>query len=162
LAEPHRDQQPKPTSEQARLTAKRTARQDLYHEMCRLHAEGMTISAIARALGVGRQKVEHWLKSGGPATHAKPDLPKLLDDWSETLERRWLEGCRNGTRLWRELRDQGVPISVTTVKRWATARRIRGAGTPEVLAATTAGRWKAPSSRRCARLLTTAPENLRR
>jgi transposase len=109
---------------------------------------------------VSRQKVERWLKSGGLATHDKPGQPKLLYDWSEILERRCLEGCRNGTRLWRELRDQSVPISVTTAKRWATARRLRGAGTPEVIAATTAGRWKAPSSRRCARLLTTAPEIL--
>ena len=46
------------------------------------------------------------------------------------------------------------------MKRWATARRLRGAGTPEVITATTAGRWKAPSSRRCAWLLTTAPEKL--
>jgi transposase len=160
LAEHHGSQETKPTSEQARLTAKRTARQDLYNEMCRLHAEGMTISAIARALGVSRQKVERWLKSGGPATHDKPAQPKLLDDWSGILERRWLEGCRNGTWLWRELCDQGVPISVTTVKRWATARRARGVGTPEVIAATTAGRWKALSSRRCVRLLTTAPEKL--
>jgi transposase-like protein len=99
LAEHHGSQETKPTSEQARLTAKRTARQDLYNEMCRLHAEGMTISAIARALGVSRQKVERWLKSGGPATHDKPAQPKLLDDWSGILERRWLEGCRNGTRL---------------------------------------------------------------
>jgi len=160
LAEHHDDRQTKPTSEQARLTAKRTARQDLYTEMCRLHAEGMTISGIARALAVSRQKVERWLKSGGPATHDKPAQPKLLDEWSGILERRWLEGCRNGTRLWRELRDQGVPISATTVKRWATARRLRGAGTPEVITATTAGRWKAPSSRRCAWLLTSAPEKL--
>ena len=128
--------------------------------MFRMHTEGMTISAIARALGSGWQKVERWLKSGGPATDDKPAEPKLLDDWTEILEQRWLEGCRNGTRLWRELRDQGVPVSVTTVKRWAAARRARGAGTPEVIAATTAGRWKAPSSRRCARLLTTAPEML--
>jgi transposase len=160
LAEHYSDQQTKPISEQTRLTAKRTARQDLYKEMCRLHAGGMTIGAIARALGVSRQKVERWLKSGGPATHDKPAQPKLLDTWSGILEQRWLEGCRNGTRLWRDLRDQGVPISVTTVKRWATARRLRGAGTPEVIAATTAGQWKAPSSRRCARLLTTAPEKL--
>jgi hypothetical protein len=46
------------------------------------------------------------------------------------------------------------------VKRWATARRLRGASTPEVVAATTAVRWQAPSSRRCARWLTTATEKL--
>ena len=160
LAEHHGSQDTKPTSEQTHLTAKRNARQDLYREMCRLHTEGMTISAIARALAVSRQKAERWLKSGGPATHDKPAQPKLLDSWSGILEQRWNEGCRNGTRLWRELRDQGAPVSVTTVKRWATARRLRGAGTPEVVAATTAGRWQAPSSRRCARLLTTAPEKL--
>jgi hypothetical protein len=51
-------------------------------------------------------------------------------------------------------------LAVTTVKRWATARRARGAGTPEVIAATTSGWWKAPSSRRCAKFLTTVPEKL--
>jgi transposase len=93
------------------------ARQDLYREMCRLHAEGMTISAIARALGVSRQKAERCLESGGPATHAKPAQPRLLDRWFGVLEQRWHEGCQNGTRLWRELRDQGAAVSVTTVKR---------------------------------------------
>jgi transposase len=69
---------------------------------------GARISAIARALAVSRQKVERWLKSGGPATHDKPAQPRLLDSWFEVLEQRWHEGCRNGTRLRRELRDQAL------------------------------------------------------
>lgn len=71
------------------------------------------------------------------------------------LEERWAEGCRNASRLWRALRQDGLKASERTVRRWA---QIRRQGLPATLAESAA--WPAPSKRRCARLLTAKDEDL--
>jgi len=44
------------------------------------------------------------------------------------LERRWAEGCRNGARLWRDLRDAGFKGGIRVVTEWANRQRLEEPG----------------------------------
>jgi transposase len=125
----------------------------------RLHREGLPGDAIGNALGVSALTVYRWLKAGGLPAHDKPTQPRNIDPHVDFLARRWTEGCRNGARLWRELRTQGYRGGLRSVARWAQRQR-RQEPTSAANEARCAAAWSAPSSRRCARLLNTAPEQL--
>ena len=141
-----------PTREQ-RLRAERHERRHLrYEEMIRLHRMGLSRNAIARAIGASLPTLHRWLKAGGPPTHDKPEQPRNVTPYEAYLARRWSEGCRNGARLWRELRQQGYRGSVRSVVRWTTRRR-QGERTEAADEIRMTAAWPAPSSRRCARML---------
>jgi transposase len=75
----------------------------------------------------------------------------MIDDHLTYIEKRWAEGCRNATLLWRELTALGFQGRYTIVKTWAAQRRnadIKAAGTPAKSSA-----WVLPSVSRTARLL---------
>ena len=147
-------------TKKTRLRAeRRTRRLACYEELRRLHDSGVSVQEIAPALGMSATAAYRWLKAGGPPTHDKPVQPRPLDPYVPHLEARWREGCRNGWRLWREMRALGFAGSVNAVARWAARRRRED---PPLRAAEVrrAAAWPEPSSRRCARLLTTAPDKL--
>src|SRR3954447_2355636 len=125
-------------------------RQARYEEIARRHAAGMPIHRIARELGVGRKTVRRWLRAGQAPTHRKPPRPKLIDRHQDYLERRWQEGCHNGTRLWRELHDQGVTGKAGIVRLWASQRR-QDPAQGSAAARRPAGR--VPTSRQATRLV---------
>ena len=85
-------------------------RQARYEEVARLHAQGLSVAAIAQALGMGLNSVWRWLRAGHAPLWRKPPRPKLLDRYQAYLERRWLEGCRRGTTLWRDLQARAFPV----------------------------------------------------
>ena len=136
--------------------ARRLAR---YEELRRLHESGLSVQEIAPALGMSAVAAYRWLKAGGPPTHDKPAQPRPLDPYLPHLEARWRGGCRNGWRLWRELQPLGFAGSVNAVARWA-ARRRREDPPARAAEVRRAAAWPEPSSRRCARLLTAAPDKL--
>jgi transposase len=155
------DQAPAPYStKETRLRAERQARRHArYEELHRLHLSGLSAEAIAPALGMSATAARRWLKAGGPPAHSKPVQPRPLDPYIGMLDRRWREGCRNASRLWRALREQGFAGSRQPVARWV-ARRRREDPPPEAGEVQRTAAWPAPSSRRCARLLTTAADKL--
>jgi transposase len=126
---------------------------ELHGEVVRLHRAGVSIKAIVRRLGVGRNTVRRWLRGAAP----EPYRPRrsTLGLHLGALERRWAEGCHNGAQLWRELRDgAGFRGGLRVVTEWAARRRL----------ASRPGRMEsgfgAPASRRVARMLTADPETL--
>jgi transposase len=72
----------------------------------------------------------------------------MVDVYGDYLRRRWDEGCHNGIRLWREIRELGFAGGASTVRDWL--RRLRDA-TPHP--AGSAPAWKTPSGRRAAWLV---------
>ncbi|HKO13908.1 MAG TPA: ISL3 family transposase [Acidobacteriaceae bacterium] len=155
------DQAPAPYStKETRLRAERQARRRArYEELYRLSLSGLSAEAIAPVLGMSATAARRWLKAGGPPAHSKPIQLRPLDPYIGMLDRRWREGCRNASRLWRELREQGFTGSRQPVARWV-ARRRREDPPPEAGEVQRTAAWPAPSSRRCARLLTTATDKL--
>lgn len=99
---------------------------------------------IAKAVGVNRQTVQGWLRSGGLPTWQQQHHGSSVDRYADHLNRRWDEGCRNAAQLWREIQDEGFRGRLRTVQRWFRHRRDADPATAD------AGRTPAPWPTRCA------------
>jgi transposase len=137
-----------PTTRQQHSLDKQAAWQVRFDEVVALHAKGWSKSRIARTLGLDRGTVQGWLKAGQLPTWQQPSGDSTVDVHGDYLRRRWDEGCHNGVRLWRELRERGFTGGASTVRDWL--RRLRAANPPS---AGSAPAWKTPSGRRAAWLV---------
>ena len=95
--------------------------------------QGMTKAAIARQVGVSRDTIYRWIRTGqldrdldeeavryGP----RPPVPSKLDPYKAIIEARLAEYPKlTATRLFKEVRDAGYPGSYSQVKRYV--RRVR-------------------------------------
>ena len=132
-------------------TAGQTKREADFIEATRLSKAGASISRISRLLGVDRKTVRHWLKAGTVPSWRQPPRGRMIDGHLTYIEKRWADGCRNATLLWRELTALGFQGRYTVVKTWVAQRRsadIKAGGTPAERSA-----WTLPSVSRTARLL---------
>jgi len=159
---PHRPR--RAPQRQAEVRQQRHARRVAQYEMIRrLSAAGADANDIARRLGVHRRTVYRYR-----ALTAPPEPPRqqraprrrVLTPHEPYLLERWQAGCRNGMRLYRELRAQGYPHGASTVMRFvAQLRREEVAGH----SAGTRTRTEAvpvPTARHVAALLLRRPEML--
>jgi transposase len=127
-------------------------RKSLFDEASRLHAAGTSIVRISRWLGVEHKTLRGWLRAGAWPTWRPPRRARMIDAHLAFLERRWAEGCRNASLLWRELVHVGFRGRSTPVKDWAARRRDAVAGAYAMQPGRQTG-WQPPSSRRTTRLL---------
>jgi transposase len=99
---------------------------ELYQQIRDLNAKGADIRQIARQLQISRGTVYRYLRMQQPPTRAQCPVPHPLplDAYKPYLLRRWNEGCRSATRLWRELAAQGYTQSRCTVARFIGLLRI--------------------------------------
>ena len=145
-------------AEQRSLDAQRR-RDARFEEAVRLREQGMTIRGIARALGVGRKTVRRWLRAGHAPTWRHADRGRsILDPFRDYLEMRWAAGCRNGTGLWREIRERGFTGQSGIVRQWATRRAVRTR--PRIRRPGQAAQAQPPTPRKAARLLMSEPDKL--
>lgn len=88
-----------------------------YERMRVLRNAGFTVRDIAEIVGATRPTVYRYLALGGPPERQRPQRSKhrVLAPYEPYLIRRWAEGCRNRSRLFREIRLQGYQHSVRTV-----------------------------------------------
>jgi transposase len=147
------DDRPPPMTGAERRHWERWRRQrEVYGEVIRLHREGEPIKSIVRKLGIGRNTARRRVRG------ADPDLfrprQNMLQPHLGVLERRWAEGCHNGARLWRELRDAGFRGGLRIVTEWATRQRLAQRQ------GRAASAFDAPPLRRVARMLTADPARL--
>ena len=122
----------------------------------RLREQGMTIRGIARALGIGRKTVRRWLRAGHAPTWRHADR-SILDPFRDYLEMRWAAGYRNGTGLWREIRERGFSGQSGIVRQWATRQRRQD---PPAGLMRPAKPPKPPTPRKAVRLLMSEPDKL--
>lgn len=107
-ADSSQEAEPPVTKAEQRSLDARQRREARFAEAVRLREQGMTMRGVARALGVGRKTVRRWLHAGHAPTWQHADRGRSsLDPFSEYLEARWMAGSRNGTGLWREIRERG-------------------------------------------------------
>jgi transposase len=126
------------TAAQRRSVESRRRREARFDQALQWRREGLSIRAVAQALGVERKTVRRWLQAGhAPAWRHADRGRSILDPFRPYLEARWTEGCRNATALWRDLREQGFAGQVRVVRQWATQQRradpaakARGASKP--------------------------------
>jgi transposase len=132
-----------------------------YEQMRTLRDAGFTVLDIAQMVGATRRTVYRYLALGGPPERQRPQRSKhrVLAPYEPYLVQRWAEGCRNRSRLFREIRLQGYQHSARTVSLFL--KRLND----EQPSASTAGPprrtiTRAPSARHVACLLVWRKERL--
>jgi transposase len=109
-------------------------RVEQYEAIRRLTAAGADASDIARRLGVHRRTVYRYRALAAPPEPPRQQRSprrRVLTPHEPYLMERWQAGCRNGMRLYRELRAKGYPHGASTVMRFvAQLRREEAAGQP--------------------------------
>jgi transposase len=116
---------------QAAAAAAGVARRRAKYEQARaLHANGATVAAIARTVGIGRRTVYRYLRQGPPQRkrHTAHGRLRVVAPYEPYLLRRWTEGCHTATVLWREIQARGFAHPVSNVQRFVA--QLRRAGSP--------------------------------
>ena len=122
--------------------------------------KALTLRGIAQALGIGRRTVRRWLQAGHAPTWRHADRARSsLDPFRDYLEARWTAGYRNGSGLWREIRDRGFAGQSGIVRQWA-ARRRRQDPSADLTTPTNPPKAQPPTARKAARLLMAEPDKL--
>ena len=102
----------------------RARRQATYDEVRRRHLAGEALRSISKATSLARATVGKFARAGMfPERVLRTPAPSIIDPYLPHLETRVEEGCDNGMRLWREVRDLGFPGTAKQVRRWLHARR---------------------------------------
>ena len=144
--------EPVPTARELRQAEGRARRQARYDEAARLREQGATHRSIAAALGIPERTLLRWFATKHAPLRNRRPSGSILDPHRAYLERRYAEGCRNASQLWRELRGQGFGgrpgIVHLLIGRWKKAGPDGApAGTPS------RSGWTPPSVHAVTRLL---------
>ena len=84
-----------------------------------LHAKGYSQRTIVRVLGISRGTVRRYQEEVAvPDWRPRKRLPSQLDVYEKYLRRRWAEGCRDITTLWKELQQKGYQGKRKSVARY--------------------------------------------
>ncbi len=87
-----------------------------YEQVCQLHEQGWTVSAIAQQVGLDRTTVRKYVIAPAfPERQARPSRASVLDPFKPYIVQRWNEGCHTGAMIWRELEEQGADCKASTV-----------------------------------------------
>ncbi len=98
-------------------------RETKFAEAVRLSRAGASISRISRLLEVDRKTLHRWISTGVLPTWQQPSRSGAIDAHVPYLEQRLVEGCRNASLLWRELKVLGFRGRYTAVKTWVGQQR---------------------------------------
>jgi transposase len=132
---------------------KHASKVERYEQMQTLRAAGFTVLDIAQLVGATRRTVYRYLAGGGPPERQQPQRSghRVLARYEPYLIQRWAEGCRNRSRLFREIRLLGYQHSARTVslflKRLEQDPSVSAAASSRPMVA------RVPSARRVACLL---------
>src|SRR5260370_2770238 len=96
----------------------RQRRHSLYEQMRILADSGVSQSDIARQLDISLRTVQRWIRAGAFPERTPRSFPNAVNAYAAYLDRRLLEGCRNVSQLWRELREQGFRGQHSNVWHW--------------------------------------------
>ena len=134
-----------------------------WKEIRRLQEAGADVADIARKLGVSRPTVYRYKDLLEPpefGQHRRRQI--LLDPYIPYILKRWDEGCRNGRKLFREIREQGYSYSESNVGRLvAELRRSDGlTGVSKKRRTANSSTAQAPGTRHVATLFLRRPEKL--
>jgi len=120
---------PRPMNHLQRLTnlrldreasKERTRKQarELFQSIHALSSKGMKNARIARTLGVHRHTVEKYLAFKAPPERRHfTKKVSALAPYEDYILKRWEQGCRNATRIWQEISEQGYPGAYQNVVR---------------------------------------------
>lgn len=106
--------------------------QQRYVDVQHLHAQGMSIHAIARTLHLARNTVRKYVRAEGCPDARRPTRHSSLMPYEVYLWQRWQAGCHNATQLWDEIKRQGFQGGISIVKDRVAPWRPRSRATPRL------------------------------
>ena len=113
--------------EQIVAVTRRADRQAVFDEIRALYDTGKTVREISGQLGLGRRRVERWVRRIAPPERnimePKPCTPAGFGDF---LERRRKDGITNGRQLFGEIVERGYTGSYSHLARILTPRTDAG------------------------------------
>lgn len=119
-----------PSPRQQAVAGRRERRRQRYEEARRMHDEGHSLRAIARALRMSTVTILRYLRTGQVADWRRGRTgPSQLDPYREYIDRRVGEGCCNARVLHRELNGLGYTGGYDQVRRAIRRRTDRDART---------------------------------
>ena len=102
-----------------------------WKDIRRLYLAGADLRHICRQLGISARTVYRYKDLTEPPRRAYKRKASVLDPYVPYLVRRWNEGCHNGKKLYREIRERGYRNSEETCARFtAQLRRAEANGKP--------------------------------
>ncbi len=102
-----------------------------WKDIRRLYLAGADLRHICRVLGISARTVYRYKDLEEPPPRPAHRRKSVLDPYVPYLLERWNEGCRNGKRLLREVRERGYRSSKETCARFiAQLRRAEARGKP--------------------------------
>jgi len=121
------------TTSEARLPARTRQR---HQAVQALRAQGLSITAITRELGLARGTVRRFVRADSVEdllVVARDGRPSILDDFKQHLHDRWNEGVRSAVQLCAEIRAQGYDGSYVTVRNYLRPFRSLDLAPPPAL-----------------------------
>ncbi|HEX6482753.1 MAG TPA: ISL3 family transposase [Ktedonobacteraceae bacterium] len=110
---------PRTQAEYRTQQARQAERLARYEQIIALRKQGMKYTDIAAHVGMAARTVRGWLSRGDiPYSDPRKPRARLIDPYKPYLLSRWLQGCRTGSQLERELRAQGYKGSQRALYRY--------------------------------------------
>jgi transposase len=103
--------------------ARRAQRVARYEEIKQLRAEGHSLSAIARRMGMQRATVRLFLRADEYPEARPGTKPSKVQPFAKYLEERWREGCHNARQLYREIKARGYNGHVQVLQAYLASWR---------------------------------------
>jgi transposase len=147
-------------SEIARHRANRYAR---YRAVKQLQVQGVSQHGIARTLVMSPNTVRRYVRASTFPERARYRSGSRLDAYLPYLHARWVQGVRNPTVLWQEIRTQGYPGTARMIERYIVRlyQRLKGLTTQQrAHFLQTALTFKAPTVRHLTAWLQRASQQL--
>jgi integrase len=95
-----------PTRQQLAKLQGRERRLARYQQVIDLYQQGHSVNAISRTIQLEQETSR--IRAGQFPEHKRPIRPRpKVHAFAEHLQRRWVEGCRNATKLFLEIRELG-------------------------------------------------------
>jgi transposase len=140
-----------------RASKERTRKEgrELFQSIHALSSKGMRNVQIARTLGIQRHTVEKYLAFEAPPVRRHfTKKVSAIAPYEDYILKRWKQGCRNATRIWQEISEQGYPgayQNVVRITRYLKEQERLGEPIPD--------RPPGISASHAAGILTKRPEN---
>jgi len=109
---------------------RRDQRLERYQHLMALRERGASVQEAAHRVGIGKRTANRWIAAGRfPERKIRQRTASTIDTYTDYIQRRWDEGCRNRTQIWREICEQGYEGSYPSVYQYLV-RVQAGAVTP--------------------------------
>jgi len=97
----------------------------LYQQVQELHAQGMSLRAIADQLDLARNTVRKYFRQPpqAPLPTPRPLRASQLDRYEDYILKRWSEGTRNAAQIYREISELGYRGGNTNVRAYVAHLR---------------------------------------